>query len=383
MRRILVLTGIRSEYYIQRQVLKGITSHPDLELSLVVTGAHLSPLHGFTVEAIKADGFNIEEEIVSLINSNALIGRTKGLGIQLLNLAQTVERVKPDIILVTGDREEGIVGALVGTYMNIPVAHMSGGDRVKGNVDDVIRHAITKLANLHFAFTENSAQRILKMGEEPWRVFCTGSPALDDIRVTPRIPLTELSKQLEFPLAKPFIVLLQHPLSSEYEEAGAQIKVTLQAITELKYKTVVIYPNSDAGSHSIIRVIDHFTNHYDYIRAYRTPSREAFVNLLRQADLLVGNSSCGIIEAPYLKLPAVNVGVRQQQRLHAENMVFVSFDKKGIKETIIRIIEDEAFRKKLVACSSPYGDGYATKCIVKVLAEIPLDKRLLVKEITY
>jgi len=382
-RKILALTGIRSEYFILRQVLKGIVKHPNLELSLIVTGAHLSPIHGFTAKVIEDDGIPIEERIVSLFSSDALTGRLKGAGLQIISLAQTVERVKPELILVAGDREESLVGAITGSYMNIPIAHMGGGDRVLGNVDDTVRHAVTKLAHLHFASSEDSTRRIIQMGEEPWRVYLTGSPALDDIRLTPSISLDEISKQLLFPLEKPFILLLQHPLSSEYEEAGKQMETTLQAVSELSCKTIVIYPNTDAGSYNIIETINHYVEDYNFIKAYRTPPRQVFVNLLRQANLLLGNSSCGICEAPFLNLPVINVGGRQMQRLHAENVIFVPFDKNKIKETISKVINDEKLRAKLTSCSSPYGDGYATERIVKVLAEVPLDKKLLNKEITY
>jgi len=382
-RTILALTGIRSEYFILRQVLKGIVEHPDLQLSLVATGAHLSPVHGFTIKVIEDDELPIEETIVSLFSCDALIGRIKGAGVQIISLAQTVERVKPDFILVMGDREESLVGAIVGTYMNIPVAHMGGGDRVVGNVDDAVRHAVTKLAHLHFAFSKESSQRIIKLGEEPWRVFLTGSPALDDIRLTPSIPLDEISRQLGFPIAKPFILLLQHPLSSEHEEAGKQMETTLQAVSELGYRTIVIYPNTDAGSYSIIEVINRYANQYNFIKACRTPLREVFVNCLRQAAILVGNSSCGIHEAPFLNLPVVNVGGRQTQRLHAENVVFVPFDKDRIKETISKVINDEELRAKLMSCSSPYGDSHAAERIVRILTEVPLDKKLLNKGITY
>lgn len=384
MKKILAVTGIRSEYFILEPVFEEIAKRDDLTLTVVATGAHMSPVHGNTYKIIEDKGFNVIK-LETLLSADSLSGRCKSLGIQIMGLTDIVVREDPDWLLVLGDREESIATALVGAYLNIPVAHMCGGDRVVGNVDDSVRHAVTKLAHIHFPTTHENGERILKMGEEPWRVHVVGNPALDSIRKQPELSYEYLSDFLEFELkeTEPFILFIKHPLSSEENLAGQQMEITLEAIAELEYKTVVIYPNTDAGSHAMINVIDKFVDKYDFIKAYKTLPRDIFVNLQRKASVLVGNSSCGLLEAPFLKLPVVNVGNRQKQRQHAENIIFVPYEKEKIQSAIKTAIYDEDFIKRCRNCSNPYGDGYTSARIARIISETKIDDRLINKQITY
>lgn len=384
MKKILAVTGIRSEYFILEPVFEEIAKRDDLTLTVVATGAHMSPVHGNTYKIIEDKGFNVIK-LETLLSADSLSGRCKSLGIQIMGLTDIVVREDPDWLLVLGDREESIATALVGAYLNIPVAHMCGGDRVVGNVDDSVRHAVTKLAHIHFPTTHENGERILKMGEEPWRVHVVGNPALDSIRKQPKLSYEYLSDFLEFELkeTEPFILFIKHPLSSEENLAGQQMEITLEAIAELEYKTVVIYPNTDAGSHAMINVIDKFVDKYDFIKAYKTLPRDIFVNLQRKASVLVGNSSCGLLEAPFLKLPVVNVGNRQKQRQHAENIIFVPYEKEKIQSAIKTAIHDEDFIKRCRNCSNPYGDGYTSERIARIISETKIDDRLINKQITY
>lgn len=384
MKKILAVTGIRSEYFILEPVFEEIAKRDDLTLTVVATGAHMSPVHGNTYKIIEDKGFNVIK-LETLLSADSLSGRCKSLGIQIMGLTDIVVREDPDWLLVLGDREESIATALVGAYLNIPVAHMCGGDRVVGNVDDSVRHAVTKLAHIHFPTTHENGERILKMGEEPWRVHVVGNPALDSIRKQPKLSYEYLSDFLEFELkeTEPFILFIKHPLSSEENLAGQQMEITLEAIAELEYKTVVIYPNTDAGSHAMINVIDKFVDKYDFIKAYKTLPRDIFVNLQRKASVLVGNSSCGLLEAPFLKLPVVNVGNRQKQRQHAENIIFVPYEKEKIQSAIKTAIYDEDFIKRCRNCSNPYGDGYTSARIARIISETKIDDRLINKQITY
>ncbi len=381
-RRILALTGIRSEYDILFPVFKEILNSENLELLLVVTGAHLSENHGYTKKEIVADGFEIHDEIQNLLSGDSASFRVKGLAIQLQGLVQTIERLKPDILLVLGDREEAMTIALVGSYMNIPIAHLCGGDKVIGNVDDQIRHAVTKLAHLHFVTNIESAERVIKLGEEKFRVFNVGNPALDRLRDVAYLKQENLFKRLNFKIESPYLVVIQHPLSTEIESSYDQMKITLEALVETGYPAIIIYPNSDAGSQQIIRAIEEYENNENIYIVKNLPRLE-FVNLLRNASCLLGNSSAGILEAPFLKLPVINVGNRQKGRLHAENVEFVVHDKEKIKKAINKALFDKEYRKTVANCINPYGEGDSAKKIATILKTIDLDKKLLIKEITY
>ncbi|MGH7579768.1 MAG: UDP-N-acetylglucosamine 2-epimerase [Gemmatimonadales bacterium] len=383
-RRVLGVTGIRSEYDILSSVFEAIRAHPALALEVVVTGTHLSPAYGETVREIRKDGFRVVEEIESLISGDRDASRVTGLAVQLQGLAQAVARLRPDLLLMLGDREEAMSTALVGNYLNIPVAHIAGGDRVVGNADDQVRHAVTKLAHLHFATNAESARRIRRLGEQRFRVFDVGNPGLDRLRTTPKLSAAALSRRLGFALAErePFILLIQHPLSSEIEEAGTQMRVTLDAVETLGIKTVLTYPNSDAGSQAMIRAIESRRG-LGHLHAVKSLPRLEFVNLMRRAACLLGNSSAGLLEAPLLKLPVVNVGNRQKGRLHAGNVQFVPHDARAIVRAARRAVFDPSYRARVGKARNPYGDGRSSPRIARVLATIPIDDKLRIKDMTY
>ena len=378
------MSGIRSEYDIMSSVFKAIHNHSELELRLVVTGAHLSDHHGLTINEIHKDEFLIVDKIDSLLSSNEASSRVKGLAIQLQGLVQTAVRVKPDILLVLGDREEAITTALVGAYMNIAVAHICGGDRVIGNVDDQVRHAVTKLAHLHFVTNEESARRVADLGEQNFRIFNVGNPGLDRLLDVPAIDMATLSSSIGFDLLEnePYLLLIQHVISTEIDQAYAQMKITMEAVKELGIKTILIRPNSDAGSQQMIRAIDEYKA-LPFVHVSKNISRLEFVNILRRATCLLGNSSAGILEAPLLKLPVINIGNRQLGRLHAENVQFVEHDKFAIVKAVQRATFDLAYKEIVKKCKNPYGDGRSSQRIADILAKISIDRNLMVKDITY
>jgi len=380
---VLGITGIRSEYDIMSSVFRAIEDNPDLDLKLIVTGAHLSDAFGHTIDEIHADGFVIADEIESLLNGDQLSFRVKGLSIQLQGLVQAVTRIKPDIMIVLGDREEAMTTALVGAYMNIPVAHIAGGDRVIGNVDDQVRHAVTKLAHIHFTTNQESYERIVRLGEQEFRIYNIGNPGLDRLMNVPEISNMTLSESLGFELGEdPFILLIQHSISTEIDDAYLQMKTTLEAVRDIGVKTVLTYPNSDAGGQKMIEAI-HEYEELPFLHITKNVPRLEFVNLMRRASCLLGNSSAGILEAPILKLPVINVGNRQKGRLHAENVQFVPHNKDQIVDATHRAIFDLEYRKSVASCSNPYGDGKSSTRIADILATIHIDDKLLIKDITY
>ena len=384
-RRIAVVTGIRSEYDILYSTLRSIEAAPSLELQLVVTGTHLSDVYGLTVREIMSDGFAIAESVESLLGADSPTGRAKSAGLQLLGLAHAFGRLQPDLVLAPCDREEAITTALAATYLGIPVAHLYGGDKSdSGIVDEVIRHATTKLAHLHLVMAEPHRERVIRMGEEPWRVHVVGHGGIDRLLETPELTRSDLLARLELdPGERSLAVVIQHPMSNDIENAPAQMRLTLELVDEAGLAGVVIFPNSDVGSQPIIQVIREFTSARSHWRHSANLPRLEFVNLLRQAKLLVGNSSLGILEAPALGLPVINVGPRQVGRLHGENVLFVPHERTAILRAIETTLTDPQFRARVAARQSPFGAGDTGPRVASLLAETPLGAELLRKENTF
>jgi GDP/UDP-N,N'-diacetylbacillosamine 2-epimerase (hydrolysing) len=384
-RKILFASAIRSEYDILYSVMRAVDNHPKTETNLVVMGAHLTQMYGQTADLVEHDGFNIVGHFETLLNSDTAAGRAKSLAIELMSVVDVLNSTRPNIVVSMGDREEALTMAVAGAYMSIPVAHIGGGDHADdGNIDNAVRHAVTKLSHLHLVTTQRSAERVIRMGEEPWRVSVVGAPGLDRLLTTPTLSRRALSDYLNFDVSRDrLIIVIQHSISLEIEQAGHQMRTTLEAVSELKVPTLVSYPNSDAGSHRIIEMINDFSARCSFIRPYKNLPREVFVNLMRNADVLVGNSSCGIIEAPLLKLPVINVGARQRDREHTDNVIFVDHDTSEIRQALEKVLYDDSFKERVENCLNPYGDGHAGKKIAQILADVPINQQLVGKKITY
>jgi len=381
MRKIAVVTGTRAEYGILQPVLKAIEAAPELKLLLVASGMHLCREFGYTLNEIKRDGFRIDAKVRMHSNSDTLAAMSQSVGRGIIGMAQTWEQLRPDVILVLGDRVEPLAATIAGSYMNVPVAHIHGGD-VCGSIDSPARHTITKFAHLHFPATEKSAERIIKMGEEEWRVHQVGSPALDVILNEPLISAEQIAKRFDLDLSQPLLLLVQHPVTTQVHEAAAQMRETLSAIIELGYPTVIIYPNSDAGGRSMIEVIRQYEGH-PFIKTFKSLPRKEYLSLMKAASVMVGNSSSGIIDAPTLGLPAVNIGIRQEGRERGKNVIDVGHNKHEIIKGIREGLTDKEFLLKVKKCESPYGDGKAGLRIAEILSKLEITPRLLQKKITY
>jgi len=379
----MVITGTRAEYGILKPVLNAIKRHPQLDLSLLVTGMHLSIEFGNTVKEIEKDGFNIDFKVDMLLSSDTKEAMAKSLGIGILGVVQAIEIAKPDMTLVCGDRNEPFAAAIASAYLTIPVAHLMGGDTAIGsNIDDSIRHAITKFAHIHFTATKGHAERIIKMGEDPWRVHVVGSPAIDSILYGEKIPSKDLARKFNLDLKSPIILIAQHPTTINAKNAPNEIRETLEAIVELKHQTVLIYPNADAGGRKMIEVIKEYKK-YQFIKMFKSIPHKEYLSLMKIASVMVGNSSSGIIEAPSFGLPVVNIGIRQRGRQRGDNVINVGYNRKKIKIVIENAIRDEKFLEKVKKCKNPYGDGKTSERIVKILSEIELTPKLLQKRIIY
>lgn len=384
-RNVLFTTGIRSEYDILHAVMQSVEVNPALHAQVIITGAHWAPMYGLTAQEVQRDGFECVGRIESLLNSDSGAGRAKSAAIQLAGLVDAISLNRPSFLVAMGDREEALTVAMTGAYMSLPVVHIGGGDTADdGNVDNAVRHATTKLSHLHMVTTTGSAKRVTQMGEEEWRVHVVGAPGLDRFHAVPQMTDAELDQALGRSVRRPFVMVVQHSIIDQVDTAGAQMRETLSAVVESGFPAFISYPNSDAGSQRIIAVIEEFTaKHPEQLCAYQNLPREVFVNLLRRARVLVGNSSAGIIEAPLLGLPVVNVGSRQVGREHGANVTFVEPSQPVIAAAIRRAAEDESYRAVVADGGNPYGDGRAGARIADILASIEIDDRLIYKRNAY
>jgi len=376
--KILATTGIRSEYDILYPVIKELKNRGHT-IKLILSGAHLSDWHGSNLDNIVNDGFEIADKIDCLFSTNRTTQRIKGIGSLVTGISQCVERENPDLLIYVGDREEGIATALVGNYMDILFAHLSGGDPVWGNADDPIRFAISKLAHIHFPFAKEYAENLLKVGEEKFRIFHSGNPSIDNIKNTPKISLKVLSERMGLDLLNhKYIVLLKHPLSSEKNDSGNHMRKTLKAVNHFcdnyNFKVIGIYPNTDPGSYDILDAINEYKqiNHFQF---YKNLPHVDFVNLMRNASVLIGNSSMGILEAPFYKLPVINVGKRQIGRLNAGNVEFVNYQEKNIIKSLKKACFDKNYINFVNKIKNPYGNGTAAKKIANILEKIDISNR--------
>jgi UDP-N-acetylglucosamine 2-epimerase (non-hydrolysing) len=355
MRNIGVLTTSRSEYSILRPVLKAITDDVELNLQLLVGGTHLAPEFGHTVEQIE---FPIIRQVECLLSSDTPEGIAKSMGITTFSFAQTFSNLRPDILLITGDRYEAIAVALAAIPFRIPIAHLGGGDVTIGAFDESLRHAITKLSHLHFCYSYSQACRVIQMGENPLKVWVTGNPALDTIH--------DISDSV--PVANGALVVIFHPVTLEYEKTDEYINNLLSALTSRSEPIVFILPNADTSGRSIIRKLRKLSGATVY--ANLVPG--IFYNLLRHAKAIIGNSSCALMEAPSFELPAVNIGSRQEGRLKGENVIDVGTSVKEISIGIELAVSSK-FRNSLKGMKNPYGTGQATSKIISVLKSTSLD----------
>jgi GDP/UDP-N,N'-diacetylbacillosamine 2-epimerase (hydrolysing) len=380
-RRIAVIASSRATYGYKRKIIRLIHESSDLEPLLIVTGMHLLKEYGYSVDEIERDGCPIAARVEMTVGGDTPSAWAKSIGVEIQSLAQVFEILKPDIVLVTGDRGEMFAAAATAAYMNIPAAHIQAGD-VSGHIDGSARHAMTKLCHIHFPSCEDSATRVRQMGEEPWRIFNTGAPQLDEILHSKKMPRKKLNDIFGFDFSEPVILVIQHPVLVEHGKAGAQMTETMEAVKKLGMQTLVIYPNMDAGGLQAIDVIKKYES-LPFIRTHRNIDREIFISLLNSVSVIIGNSSCGILEAPSFKLPAVNIGNRQRGRMQATNVINVNHSRREITKTVSKALFDRDFRTALLSCVNPYGDGRSSERIVKVLRQIKIDQKLLDKQITY
>ena len=378
MRRIGVVTTSRADYSSLLPVLHAIQADPELDLLLFVGGMHLAPEFGLTVKEIEAEGFPIAERIEMTPTSDVPEAVARAIGCGVSGFAQSLSRCRPDILVVNGDRYELLAVACAALVLGIPLAHISGGDLTEGAIDNQVRYALTKLSHLHFVAMETHAERVRQVGEEPWRVFLTGEPALDLLSELKLLSREELADSLGIKLAPPVVVVTFHPTTVSETPVIEQVESLLAALDHLPATLVFTHPNADAGHRHIVDRLHAFVQEHPRSALFFNLGHRRYYSLLALADAMVGNSSSGIWEAPSFSLPAVNVGERQQGRTRAGNVIDVRFDADAISKAIQRALQPQ-FRGSLHGMRNPYGDGHASRRIVEELKRVPLDHRLLQK----
>lgn len=378
MRTIAVVTVGRSDYGISKPILDQIRHDPSLRLQLIVAGGHLAPEFGLTVGEIESDGVPIDERVEMLLSSDTAGGLAKSMGLGIIGFAQAFERLRPDVLVLVGDRYEMHAAAAAALPFRLPVAHVHGGESSEGAIDEALRHSMTKMSHLHFAATDVSAARIVQMGEEPWRVTVSGAPSLDNLRVLRLMSRHELERLLHVDLTPPVLLVTYHPVTLELEDAETQIGEVLAALAESQATVIVTFPNVDARARSIRGMLEAFVAQTPRSQLVTNLGTRAYFSLMQQASAMVGNSSSGIIEAASFKLPVVDVGNRQRGRLRADNVISVNCDRREILRAI-GVAASPAFRKRLADLVNPYGDGHAAERIVARLKEVALDARLVMK----
>lgn len=378
-RKICIVVASRANYARIKSVLKAIKEHPALELQLVVSASALLDRFGNAVKIIEKDGFKPNAYVYIVIEGENPTTMAKSTGLAIVELATIFENLKPDIVLTVADRYETIATAISASYMNIPVAHTQGGE-ISGSIDESVRHAVTKLSHIHFVTTKLSRERITKMGENPKNVFLVGCPSLD-ILLTANLSkknrafnqYSGVGPPLDF--SKPYIIVVQHPVTTEYSKGRWQIEQTLQAIYELGIQTIWLWPNVDAGSDEISKGIRPFREKYhpSNIEFFKNFPPEDYACLINNCECLVGNSSSGIREASFLGVPSVNIGIRQRGRERGPNVIDVDHNKEKIKKAILKQIKHGKYPKIKL-----FGDGKSGKKIADILSkcEIEIQKKL-------
>lgn len=371
-RRVCVVTGSRAEYGLLYWLMQEIQVNPALELQVVATGMHLSPEFGLTFRNLEEDGFRIDERVEMLLSSDTPVGITKSIGLGTIGFADAFARLRPDIVVMLGDRFEIFAAAQAALVARIPVAHLHGGEVTEGAIDEAFRHAITKMAHLHFTATEVYRQRVIQLGEDPARVFNFGAAAIDGIRNQKLLGRPELEEALGLSFGERNLLVTFHPVTLEADTAGQQFGELLAALDELpEVQLIFTMPNADTGGRVIRSMIECYgASHPRRAAAFDSLGQLRYFSLMGQVDAVVGNSSSGLIEAPSFHVGTINIGDRQRGRVRAASVMDCEPTRKSIGEALVRLYSND-FRASLDTATNPYDKGPVAHRIAEVLASYP------------
>jgi len=378
--KIAYISGTRADFGLMSYVLHSIEKDSSFDLTIYSTGMHLMKEFGYTYNEIKKQFPNVQKIEATFVEDNEL-GASNFISSFLEKITRSLSKERPDFVLTLGDRPEMLSTAVACNYLHIPTGQLHGGEKTS-TIDEISRHAITKLSHLHFPATIESANRIRKMGEESWRVHVVGAPSLDVILHSPLPSKAELENKLKLRFKKPPILVTLHPISNDWQQSSFQMKQVLEAVKKIARDTVIVFPNADAGGRSMIQTIRAYSK-IPFFHIFPNIEYTYFLALEKEASVWVGNSSGAIIESPSFKLPAVNVGPRQEGRQRAENIIDASYNINVIKASILKAINDKSFRNKISKIKNPWGDGNASQRLMTRLRNLPAKNRLLKKKLTY
>jgi UDP-hydrolysing UDP-N-acetyl-D-glucosamine 2-epimerase len=376
-RKIAVVTTSRADAGHLHWILMDLAKHRKVDLRLIALGAHLSPEFGRTGDSLASSGVQPSAAIECLLSSDTDVGMAKTIGLATLGLADYLGSSRPDLILLIADRYEMLAPASVALALRIPIAHIEGGDVSEGAIDNAVRNALTQMSHLHFACSRNSRERIIRMGEEPWRVHFTGSPALDQLRRRRLLSQVQVERELNLSLKPQTLVVAYHPVTL-LRDTTREANALFSALSQVNSQLLFVYPNADAGSRSLIELSRTFIADRGNAHLFVNLDHITYLSLLNQSSALIGNSSSGIMESTSLGLPVVNIGIRQNGRDHAANVIDVPASVGAILDAI-RVATSKQFRQAIRKLENPYGDGHAAEKIVKLLVDTPFGKKLLFK----
>ncbi|MGC8550559.1 MAG: UDP-N-acetylglucosamine 2-epimerase [Acidobacteriaceae bacterium] len=376
-RTIAVVTSSRADYSHLYWPLRRLMDHPQVEMKLIVLGPHLSPEFGHTIREIERDGIPIAARIECLLSSDSDLGMAKTIGLATLSLADTLGQMRPDLLLVIADRYEMLAPASVALALRIPVAHIEGGEISQGAIDDRVRNALTMMAHIHFTSTHLARQRVIAMGEEPWRVHRAGAPSLDHLRHSQLLTTQQLDDKLQISLAPPTVLVAYHPVTV-FRETTREADALFTSLESISGQILFCYPNADAGSRLLIDRATNFLHRRSNGRIFTNLDAVTYWSLLRNVSAFIGNSSSGIMETASFALPTVNIGMRQQGRERPQNVIDAPADSTAITAAIQTALSG-SFRESLRGMTNPYGDGHASETIVDVLTSVELSESLLIK----
>jgi len=374
MRKIAVFTGTRAEYGLLYWIIKSLEEAEQAELQLIVGGMHLSPEFGYTIEQIEQDGFPIADRLEFLLSSDSPVAVSKSMGLALISASESLQRLQPDLIVLLGDRFESMSIAQAAMVAQIPIAHLHGGETTEGLIDEAVRHSITKMAHLHFTATKAYRDRVIQLGEQPNRVLNVGAPGIDSIKRLKLLERHELSNAIGFNLNKPYFLITYHPVTLSKDGATDSLINLLSILDDYhEHQVLISYPNADTHGRQLIKILENYAQaDPERVFLFRSLGQLRYLSLMKHCEVVLGNSSSGLIEAPSFGVPTLNIGDRQKGRISGETVVHCGETKAEISKGMKKVTEKQ-FQEECRKANNPYGDGESSKKIVDLLIDYPLE----------
>ncbi len=372
MKKVCIITGSRAEYGLLCQLMHGISNSKNLDLQIIATGMHMSHEFGMTYKQIEKDGFKIDKKLEILLSSDSPVGVSKSIGLGAISFSETLNDLKPELLVVLGDRFEILSASIAALISRIPVAHIHGGELTEGSIDESIRHSITKMSHLHFVSHEVYKNRVIQLGEDPKKVFNVGALGIDNIKNLTLLDKETLQKSMKFVFGKRNLLVTFHPVTLENQSSKRHIEELLFAVNKIEDTSIIFtMPNADTDGRIIFEMIEKFVEKKSNLKAFKSLGQLKYLSCLKYVDAVIGNSSSGIIEVPTFKKPTINIGERQRGRLKADSVIDCDSDRFSIEKALKKAFSTK-FQSTLKDIVNPYGDGGAADRIIDILEKVSL-----------